>query len=362
MSKLLRFKAPRRTDEEAAAWIVSMEEGLSAAESSELARWLEADSAHGQALVRVARAWDSFDALRELAEMFPLEQYGHPKPSAWWPLRAAAVGLVSIAVVALGTYWLVDGERGAGREEPVSFSSLEARNDGAETSADGAGAVSRSYGTAIGEQLSTRLPDGSVITLNTDTLLDVKYSAVERLVVLTRGEAIFRVAHDQARPFRVRAGERVVQAVGTVFNVKLMDDLEVTVTEGRVTVGHPAAPQVARTSVPAPPPLTLDAGNLALIRGSGEEVRSIEPEQIEANLAWQHGMLMYRGETLAAVLADMSRYTTARFRIADASVRDGRVGGYFRAGDADALLLALHESFGIEQRRDGDTIVLTAGR
>jgi transmembrane sensor len=362
MSTLLRFKAPRRTDEEAAGWLVSIEEGLSAAESTELARWLEADSAHGQALVRVARAWDSFDALGELAEIFPLEQYGHPTRTAWSSLRTAAVVLVSIGVAALGTYWLVGGERGAAREEPASFPSLEARNGGTETPADGTDAVSRSYETAVGEQLSTRLPDGSVITLNTATLLDIEYSAVERLVVLTRGEAIFRVAHEQARPFRVRAGERIVQAVGTVFNVKLTDDLEVTVTEGRVTVGHRAAPQVAPAAVSAPLPLTLDAGSLAVIRGSGDEVRAIEPEQIEANLAWQHGMLMYRGETLAAVLADMSRYTTARFKIADESLRDRRVGGYFRAGDVDGLLLALHESFDIEQRRDGDTIVLTDGR
>jgi transmembrane sensor len=104
----------------------------------------------------------------------------------------------------------------------------------------------------------------------------------------------------------------------------------------------------------------VEAGELAVIDGPDEAVRRIDDLEIEAQLAWQQGMLLFRGSPLEDVLADVSRYTTLKFRIADDSIRMTRVGGYFRAGDVDALLIALRESFGIEPRRVGDEIILTA--
>jgi transmembrane sensor len=358
MSKLLPFPGRRHVKETAASWIVRLDEGLTPVERAELAQWIEADPSHGRALVSVARTWDAFDTLGELAQMFPLERYGHERRPARWPRVAAIVGAAGAA--AIGAYSYVDGIRQSRPAAEAAAATVLSPTAMDRDVVD----ISSTYETAVGEQLSVRLADASVMTLNTDTLLVVEYSRDQRLVSMRRGEAIFRVEHDPVRPFRVRAGDRVVQAIGTVFNVRLRseDDFEVTVTEGRVAVAHPASGSVTGTAVAARPELTLVAGNLALIRARGEEVRSIEPAQIEASLAWQRGMLIYRGETLADVLADMGRYTNVRFAIADDSLRDRRVGGYFRAGDVDGLLLALHESFGVEQRRDGDTIILTAGR
>jgi transmembrane sensor len=308
--------------------------------------------------LRLARAWDSFDRLTELAEVFPLDRYGQPLRKAWYTRRAAAVLLAFVGVAGLATYALLEPLREAERASiamPVDPSSA--------AGADATAVESRTYRTAIGERLSTRLADGSEIMLNTDSQLEVEYSATERIVVLNRGEAIFRVARDPARPFGVRVGERVVQAVGTVFNIKknTQDDVEVTVTEGQVRVMHPAT-RGTGNRLTVVPELTLVAGDLAVLREFGDQVRRVESVQIEANLAWQHGTLVYRGETLVDVLADMSRYTTVRFRIADDSLRDRQVGGYFRAGDVDGLLLALRESFDIELHREGDVVVLTDGR
>lgn len=363
MSNLVRFPGARRVKEEASGWLVRLDEGLAEDERNELAHWLEADPAHGEALVRMARLWDSMDSLAELAEIFPLDRYGSAHRPARRTLRAASVALAAIGVAALAGYTLIRGDAPpAATTAGVALPNPTAPDAGGASAAGATDVVSRSYRTAVGEQLSARLPDGSVITLNTDTLLEVAYSMDERLVVLARGEAIFRVAHNRLRPFRVRAGERIVQAVGTEFNVRITaaDDIRVTVSEGRVSVRRPASRPASGGY--AETDLTLDAGNVAVIGALGEEVAPIEPAQIEASLAWQRGMLIYRGETLDAVLTDMSRYTTARFTIADDSLRDRRVGGYFRAGDVDALLVALHESFGIEQRREGDMIVLTSGR
>ena len=162
----------------------------------------------------------------------------------------------------------------------------------------------------------------------------------------------------------------MVQALGTIFNVHLdsSDRVEVTVSEGRVRVtlvDRPtsSSPPAARTPDAAGSSgtdITVAAGQVAVIDGAQGAVRRIDALEIEAKLAWQQGMLVFRGSPLEEVLADVSRYTTVKFTIADDSIRATRVGGYFRAGDIDALLLALRESFGIEPHRLGDEIVLTA--
>lgn len=362
MSNLVRFPDPRLSKDEASLWLVRLEEGLSEEERAELEQWLESDPAHVHLLVRMARAWDALDPLKELAKLFPLDRHGEERRGNRRMFGTAVAALALFGVIGLGIYVAVRSDAGTA-VNPVSGLQTAGSQGGPATAPADPGSIARDYRTAVGEQLSARLSDGSVITLNTDTLLRVEYAADERRVTLEQGEAIFRVASDPARPFRVHARERIVQAVGTVFNVRLksQDAIEVLVTEGRVRVGYPVP--AIRGSLPSrSTDLTLAAGDLAVLRSIDERVSAIQPEDIEANLAWQHGMLIYRGETLEAVLADMSRYTTVTFTIADESLRDRQVGGYFRAGDVDGLLLALHESFGIEQRRDGDTVLLTRGR
>jgi transmembrane sensor len=196
----------------------------------------------------------------------------------------------------------------------------------------------------------------------------VNYSASERLVTVRRGEASFNVAADAARPFRVLVGTTMVQAVGTIFNVQLgaQDRIEVTVSEGKVRVTSAQRPPAATRDTPAVAQarqevdMTVAAGELAVIDGPEEAVRQIDALEIEARLAWHQGMLIFRGSPLETVVADVSRYTNVKFTIADDSIRSTRVGGYFRAGDIDALLVALEESFGIQPTRVGDEIILTA--
>lgn len=375
MSKLLHFPDPRRIMQEASEWLVTIEEGLSDEERRRLEEWLAADQRHSKALAQLAKVWGAFDALTELAEMFPLARYRARRTQPRL-LKAAAAAATVAGVAALGWY-LLAGPAKSG--EGPAVAALTEQPGAVEAGADRLDPARRSYQTAIGEQLTARQPDGSVITLNTDTALEVDYAGAERLITITRGEASFNVAHDAARPFRVVAGSTVVQALGTVFNVQLeaSDRVEVTVSEGRVRITaaeRPSRstltptrerPEVTRVEVPPVRrdiDMTVTAGELAVIGGPEEAVRRIDTLEIEAQLAWQQGMLIFRGSPLESVLADVSRYTTVRFTIADDSIRSTRVGGYFRAGDVDALLVALRESFGIEPRRAGDEIILTARR
>jgi transmembrane sensor len=369
MSNLLRLPNRRQSAEDAAEWAVALKEGLSEEQRRRLHEWLRADPIHAEALERMARHWDAFDALAELSETFPLASPArHPVGRPTFK-AAAVVGVAFVGVLTLAAalYLLKGHDLHSLLTPSVTAEAVAPSHDEPPQLAGASDSANRNYQTTVGRHLTASLPDGSVVTLNTDTSLDVQFSASRRVVILKKGEAIFRVARNPSRPFQVQVGSRIVQALGTVFNVMLggtENDLRVTVSEGAVKVldPEPARPQQGARVAPAHPELLVRAGEQAIIGAAGDQIRHMEVAQIEAKDAWQRGLLIYQGDTLDAVIADMSRYTTVRFSISDQSIRSRRVGGAFRAGDVDGLLLALRESFGINARREGNVIVLTASR
>ena len=111
----------------------------------------------------------------------------------------------------------------------------------------------RTYQTAVGEQRSVQLEDGSLLTLNTDSRVEVRLAANQRQVRLLSGEALFKVAHNKERPFRVSSGDSVIQAVGTQFNVyRRGNQTTVAVLEGRVAVVSADSPFLRSTAAPSP--------------------------------------------------------------------------------------------------------------
>src|SRR5205807_1325966 len=131
------------------------------------------------------------------------------------------------------------------------------------------------YATAIGEQRSVVLKDGSMIQLNSRSRVEVRYTDHDRKIALKEGQALFTVARDTQRPFLVSAGDTAVRAVGTQFDVnRLETEIVVTVLEGKVAVESPGTPQRpelrdrARANDPSldqggsvkPPPLLVAAG------------------------------------------------------------------------------------------------------
>ena len=90
-------------------------------------------------------------------------------------------------------------------------------------------------------------------------------------------------------------------------------------------------------------------------------VQTVNPEIIERKTSWQHGMLMFEGETLAKVIEEISRYSTTKIIISDPKIRDLRIGGYFRVGEVDALLATLEKSFSINVVRVNDNLIYLNG-
>lgn len=213
------------------------------------------------------------------------------------------------------------------------------------------------YRTGVGERRVVALRDGSSVTLNTASTVEVAYTDAERRVRLVRGEALFDVAHDAARPFLVDAGSARFRALGTAFNVRLRPDVvELTVTEGVVGVaareGEVAVPVAAR----------IAAGGGAVVRSGAVAPTALDDQRLRQRTAWQEGVLEFDGESLAQVVGEFNRYRRQPIVIGDARLESLRIGGRFEVDEADKFLAALTSSFPIEVIDTADGGVLLVER
>lgn len=203
------------------------------------------------------------------------------------------------------------------------------------------------YASNRGEQRSVRLPDGSTITLNWDTALNVTLDARERRIVLRRGEALFAVAPDAARPFTVEAGSGSVTAVGTAFSVRHAgpSELRAVVTEGIVRVEHPSASA-----------LMLEAGYAVVANERG--ISAPLAIDTEAAIAWTDGMLVFQDVPLADAIAELGRYTSAPLRPRRLAGSTRTVTATYFTERADDALVLIAQAFELELTRDPDGSVI----
>ncbi|MGZ8153203.1 MAG: TonB-dependent receptor plug domain-containing protein [Methylovulum sp.] len=78
------------------------------------------------------------------------------------------------------------------------------------------------FHTNYGERRTIQLSDGSTVYLNSNTALSVNLSAEQKHLTLLKGEAWFKVRTD-SKAYRVKAGPGTVTALGTAFNIRLLD-------------------------------------------------------------------------------------------------------------------------------------------
>ena len=253
------------------------------------------------------------------------------------------------------------------------------------------------YVTAVGQQKSIEMSDGSTLQLNTNSQVEVSYNNSYRNIRLIQGQVHFDVAKNPELPFRVYAGSGRVQAVGTAFTVYLKDkDVDVLVTEGRVALAA-LAPTQTPTLIPISTSFEeaaadkntaadknlysrvdpyvnsaaknlgeLDAGEAVTMTLSQSQlspqtnentgsvlapIKIISKEDLKRRQSWRNGLLVFSGEPLEYVVNEISRYTTVSIEITDPQVRLMEIGGRFRVGDVDGMFNALEANFGLHVNR-----------
>jgi transmembrane sensor len=224
------------------------------------------------------------------------------------------------------------------------------------------------FETATGEQRTFELEDGSVVSLNTHSLIAIRLAAHVREVRLLRGEALFHVAHDPTRPFLVSTDDAVVQAVGTQFDVYRRDfGTVVAVLEGRVNVttvapapaasGGASAPLAGHAAPKAAAVRSLGASQEARVSHEGR-VNIREVINVSDMVAWRERRLIFRDQTLEEIVAEFNRYRATPIRLLGESVGERVYTGVFDADDADSLLQVLSRDPALEVNRTGESIVV----
>jgi transmembrane sensor len=336
----------------AAEWLVKFERGLTTEDQSALYQWFDENRKNLDSFLEVAELWDKMGTLSRLSEVFPLpSKESSRKPGAWQLGIAAAVAFVSLTLTSL-YFTQYDATTFLGAD--TTLAQVQGRQQ----------VLTTIYETAIGEQSHVTLADGSSIILNTNSLLSVRLDLKQRILRLERGEVHVDVAHDMTRPLSVIAGNSIVQAVGTTFAVELNDNknVDVIVTQGKVLVGARSLPSSASADTTTP---LLSASALMLVKGEsirlsdiGAEVHAVSAEDIDDQLSWRDGNLIFRDETLESAMAEIGRYTTIEFVFVDESLKQEVIAGRFKAGDVEGLLAVLRENIGIAYERTEDGRVL----
>jgi len=210
------------------------------------------------------------------------------------------------------------------------------------------------YRTGIAERRTVALPDGSSVSLDSDSEVHVGYTKHTRELTLMRGQARFDVAHDVQRPFSVDAGDRRVVATGTSFDVDLLGpELSVTLIEGHVVVlnSAPLSQQVANplseTQV-----VKLEPGERLV--ATRHTPGSIQRVSLDKATAWQSGYLIFEDETLGAAVQRINRYAHPRVLIRDAPAAALRFSGVFKAGETSAFIDSVTRYLPIEQAKTAD--------
>jgi transmembrane sensor len=210
------------------------------------------------------------------------------------------------------------------------------------------------YSTVVGERRTLTLADGSVVTLDARSRIQVKYGDRERLISLDQGQARFDVAKDPSRPFRVKVGNETVVALGTQFNVELVArNVLVTLIEGRVAVMPDTPPRNAD------PQIDLTAGETLEVHQDGKAVR-LPRVDVNRVTAWQNGKMFFDNEPLASAAERVNRYAVEQIQV-DPSAANIGISGVFNAGDARAFIEAVTAYFPVKaDETQGKTVRLSA--
>ena len=240
------------------------------------------------------------------------------------------------------------------------------------------------YATALGEQRSIQLEDGSTVELNSRSKIRVSYSKQERDVELIEGQALFHAAHNASRPFIVAVGATRVRAVGTQFDIyKRTNATVVTVVEGRVAVYSAPSTSTTDLALPAPPaasrapgapsartpksttptagsalppeePLT-QLSSASFLVSAGEQLsvtpgvmQKIAHANVAGATAWREREIVFESATLSDVAEEFNRYNERQLVIAeDPKSPAFHVSGVFSSTDPDSLIRFLKQRPGV---------------
>jgi transmembrane sensor len=309
----------------AAAWLIRRREHESWSEpdQTELDAWLAESWAHATAFWRLGAAWSSADRLGVLRRPEPEQGMSPTRRARRSFLIAIAAGLVAAALLGVaGSKYLTN-------------------------------ASEKTYATALGGHEMIALADGSMVELNTDTIVHVSVDASRRVVTLDRGEAYFQIRHDTARSFIVlAAGHRVID-VGTKFLLRRdAERVEVALIEGRARFESASAGSQTQSPLLTPGDVVVATADSVLV------TRKSAPD-LANELGWRRNLLVFHHTTLADAASEYNRYNSNKIVIADRFAAHLTMNGTLPTNDVEAFVRLTQKFFDLRVERRGDQIVIS---
>ena len=306
-----------RVRAEAAAWVAQIHgEEQSPEGEARLRAWLGESDEHRRAFERLTRTWEQAGKIRLRAsqDAVAIEPRRRSRFVPWAAAAAMLVLALGVAVYRLRVDAMV---------------------------------------TEVGQQRVSVLPDGTRVTLNTNTRIEVNYDEHARRVRLIRGEAWFEVAKNATWPFLVSVDGEIVRALGTSFIVRRdgTQGISVTLVEGRVSITP-----IDQKAEPGEAQVLAPGQRLVL---SEHSTSAVDRPDLTRVTAWRHGRVEFDATSLDDAAAEMNRYSKTRIILADADLARLSVGGVFRAGDSEEFVRIVTSAFGLRADRQGRDIVLS---
>jgi transmembrane sensor len=307
---------------EAAAWLARLQSGRDPDIRRKFQNWYDANPRHAAAFDRVRRTYEQAGLLRHSSIVTSSAPKHAVRKVQWQPRPALAVAAAVAVLVPIGVLVLRGGMLPIGGTEAVMLM------------------------TQVGEIRQLSLADGSKVTLDTWTKVEVEIGRSHRGAHLKYGRARFQVAQ-AGEPF-------VVETASTI----------ITTREGALDVeqvGQQSRVQVLAGAAEVRGSDERGASALAVGAGEGVTVNSAGPEQkrvVTQGPDWTRGMLQFDGTLLSDAVALANRYSD-RHIILGSDLSALRVTGAFRAGDTAGLAKALASAFNLslQQRWDGNLIL-----
>lgn len=386
MSNVTGFTNTQKIKEEAAQWLLKLDEesSLSEKDADLFKQWIATSEVHRETVIRMAKTWSDMDVLAEV--MAPQEASRRSKAAilrAWLLTPVIAIVYLLEQLIKKSAWLLSSGFKNSRAFAVVVvlsivFAVVWQSNSPVVKPAN-------IYATAVGEHANYLLDDGTTLWINSNSRVAVEYSEKFRRIRLLQGEAYFDVKKDPARPFEVFAGSRLIRAIGTSFSVyRLEDRIEVLVSEGKVElaivdetlvitpddhIAHSDSSddsekqsQLANSSqavtvtqkigeLEAGQRMSIPAVNDVAFQNEEHNVVQLDVGEVSRKLSWLDGKLVFAGESLEEVVKEISRHTSIRIDVPDPVLRKMRIGGHFRTGETDALFHVLESGFGIQVKK-----------
>jgi len=349
MSSVHNIPSQKDIEAEASAWVVQVDSGaMSKGDVEDLKEWIRRSPQHKHSFEKMAAGFLGMGDLLSAPKTLVSRSKSKSRPNR--PRRRRSIfarpvtgGLLATALVAsafMASTFL---------SQPNISTVVEVE-------------AVQEYVASLGEQKTITLEDGSIVTLNTRSKVDVAFDNNVRRIELIYGEALFDVAKDAERPFQVFTERGMVRAIGTVFSVRVLDtNVEVLVEEGIVEVV--ASPQDAEQSKLSANAsdfkvlATLSSGDVASFDNQNKVIRTVDLASVVKKHAWKDGTLIFDGDPLSSVVDEITRYTDLKIVISDPDMQRLQIGGTFKAGETDAFLDALDKGFNLSVDQVSEGVV-----